>query len=630
MAIQIRFMSWNIENYGTNKHTSSTALPRLIADTMLHLQVDVLAIIEMQNNGFNVILPAILAELGNIGYQNNWLANYNKVGDEGVAFIWHEAGHGNANAFRAVRDGNNFPISAMITKNNAGNPIYFPKTRTSWASVLNNGRPDGRRPAFFAFETDEGINPRRVFTCSNIHTPFSSSLIQAWAARQYATAESIVAVPTINGFQTIMATAFRNNAIALITTALQTPANGNQAGVAGNENAIATDIVIDTTNEVLTNTRLWAYLLSNQYDSATVALLSAAAASAIRSIERFVSLSNSILDTKMAVTVSAALVASEIITTFAIAASNATAVEHQCQARYGNLTRNKGKNRISSEATAQANASLTAVGFPPAPANNPVNAAMLAGDFNIDYPDNNVYLPAVTTALGGNAYTGLETVGTVGITNQLTTQIGNTNNQVRFAFIYQVKNPLTIQHTDNTDPTTYVPQNVYDVINALPVATEYIGPAELTQAIYAEGQNQPTPVTQSEIDPYINQIAGTFDTRPYNGTVDYLDLYNNNTNYFRVNAYDNIFYVNLAFNNFFYVDMLSYLGNWPADTGGGNLYAAATANLHATANNFLAALPTWPTDVNGDNHRLDTAAGATQFYKKYMSDHYPVIIDVTI
>lgn len=188
MAITVRFMSWNIQKKTTNA--------RFIAGIMQSYNIDICALLEVGNQNYQTIPNAIMAQLTNLQYHaNQWHFHSICVGDESVSYIWHEAGN-----FRPARYQNNpngNPICGKVLKNQAGANIYFPKTGTKWANVVNSIQ-GGRRPAFMAFRTDDA-QPDRVFTFLDLHTPFNTDTsIQSYSTHLYASSREIFEVENID------------------------------------------------------------------------------------------------------------------------------------------------------------------------------------------------------------------------------------------------------------------------------------------------------------------------------------------------------------------------------------------------------------------------------------------------
>src|SRR5262249_59026719 len=71
----------------------------------------------------------------------------------------------------------------------------FPETQSVWASMP--GKPKGRRPAYLAFETNDG-QPKRYFTFLDLHAPDNNTThIQAYSAHVYASSREIQRVETV-------------------------------------------------------------------------------------------------------------------------------------------------------------------------------------------------------------------------------------------------------------------------------------------------------------------------------------------------------------------------------------------------------------------------------------------------
>ncbi|MDH4244672.1 MAG: hypothetical protein OEV38_13035 [Nitrospira sp.] len=100
-------------------------------------------------------------------------------------------------------------IAGKVVKNINNDKIYFPTTGISWAGLP--GKPNGRRPSFMAFETNDGAAIRR-FTFLDIHAPFNTDTsIQSYSAHLYASSREIYKVETLDVVSA--ASAVKSNAI---------------------------------------------------------------------------------------------------------------------------------------------------------------------------------------------------------------------------------------------------------------------------------------------------------------------------------------------------------------------------------------------------------------------------------
>lgn len=628
MPITIKFASWNIENYGSKKNAKSPELPKLIARTMELNQIDILAILEMQNNGYQNIHTQIITALNNTQhYSNQWYAKFVNVGDEGVSFFWHE-GTAGANAFKAKRYPNSTQVIAEKVLRDSNGRIYFPKTQTSWSSLP--GKPDGRRPAFCAFETNAGGGATpTTFTFLDIHTPFNTStLIQAYSAFLYSTSREITQVPESDSLYAV-----RNN------TAQQTVENVIANEFPGSQFAQARKDVATAAIGAITDDRFidrWRdEIVAGDFQKVAQEAAKVAAASAAQKAK----------DEKLdSIIVNGNTLGEEGIAKFGAVAGAAAATYIVAEAMTNNNDPNNDANTAAKSAvnkfsyTAPPKKQKTSTGISSAVksaaeksaedgvntitfssmVSSTINASALAGDFNIDYPDKNDYSKVsgaskyITTSDG--AYGDLLKLPSVPAIDENTTQRGGKeHDDFSGARVYKLKNPVPPQPSG-------VPDEVYKVYTNLKSTQGYAPYENWEQALKTEASNKN--VSWSDMLKYENDINNAFDS-----TTDY-----NNTEYFRASAYDNIFVKNpgsaISPGSGESIDVLSELGNWSADTSAGNFWPAAQGNLNAIANIFLTD-PNTPTPT-GINVNLQSAADAAAFYKVYMSDHYPVFVEVTI
>lgn len=631
MSITIRFASWNIENYGSSKDTKSPALPKLIAKTMKLYKIDILAILEMQNNSYKSIHNKILVALNNGGYlDNTWKEKFVKVGDEGVSFFWHEADVGSANAFKAKTYRNNptEAIAEKVLKNRAGNMIYFPKTQTSWSSLP--GKQEGRRPAFCAFETNTG-GTATTFTFLDLHTPFNTNtLIQAYSAYLYPTSREITQVQKFDSVSAAINAKTQGkteveNAISSQFTSADAEQKEEVAQAA--VSAITDDTFIDRWRDEIVAGIDFKKIAK---EAAKVAAASAAQEAKAKDFDKLTSASGTTGDGAV---VEAAAAAGAAAATYIFAEASTTSDSaNQAANAADNAVRNvnyvppaKKQKTSTGVSSAAKNAAIDAAKDGVGTRNfssiagldvSSVNASALAGDFNIDYPDPNDYtgIRGASQYITGSDKAYSELLMLAGpkkaAINQQTTQRGGKEyDDFSGARVYRL-------NSANPQQPPGVPKKVYNVYKELKLPQGYAPYEEWEKALKTEASKQGVP--WSDMLKYEKEINDAFDS-----TENY-----NKTEYFRASAYDNIFVdtnATITPSTGESIDVLSELGNWPADPSAGNFWVASKGNLNAIASIFLNS-----NSNPGINATLKTAADAAAFYKSYISDHYPVYVEVTI
>ncbi|MBC6417764.1 MAG: hypothetical protein GDA44_02700, partial [Prochloron sp. SP5CPC1] len=598
MAITIKFASWNIENYGSKKDKKSKDLPKLIAKTMELYKIDILAILEMQKNGYLTINAKIVAELNSLSYKTNWKEKFVNVGDEGVSFFWHEATPGSANAFKAKTYSNNPTeyISGKVLGDDRGNRIYFPKTQTPWSSLP--GKPDGRRPAFCAFETNTGTGTASTFTFFDIHTPFNTStLIQAYSAYLYSTSREIGQVQTFDSVQAAIhaKTLGETEVENVIAIEFSSASTAQKQAVAKEAiDAITSDKFIDKWGDEIVAGIDFQNIAK---EAAKEAATSAAQEAKVQGFDSLTSATSGVSGEKAVIDAGAAAGAAAATYIFAEASKTANSATEAANAATQAVSKvsytpptKKAKTSGLSSAAKKAAAEFAKDGVNTITFSSiggtdvsTVKASLLAGDFNIDYPDPNDY-----TKVGGaskyikgrdKAYNELLALPSSVAINEMTTQrAGNKYNDFSGARIYILNNPNPLDPIPPSTTPNGVPQDVYDVVDALK-GKEFLSYEKWFEALKAEAKKQGVP--WPHMLTYDTQINNAFDSTK--------DL--NQTEYFRVSAYDNIFVKNpgspIAPGSGKSIDILSELGSWPADTSPGNYWPKAEGNLNKTASNFI-------------------------------------------
>ncbi|HWF78636.1 MAG TPA: endonuclease/exonuclease/phosphatase family protein [Caulobacteraceae bacterium] len=631
MPIQIRVMSWNIQ-----KKTGGAAY---IAETMRSAQIDICALLEMPNSNVGTTLAAIIAALNNLGpayHQNEWLSQSVNVGSEAVGFIWHQNNAVGPNAFQVdIKANGGQRVCGAVTRDTNNFEIFFPKTQTTWASLP--GRPAGRRPAYLSFVTNDGAAQRR-FTVLDLHTPFNTNTsIQSYATGLMATSREITHVD-------------RTDLADIATTAA---AAGLAAAMAG-----VIDPIINGMGDHSYVTGLMVRNLAVAGAVAAIdgtetdlhALVKAAGQAAARHAANNIPVPNGIVQTDAqelaqaigiaSACAAATLVASAQLPTAPVGATGSalnagnTAIA-QAQAVVGQLQlptkRRPGISAqvaaVRGEAERIADWALWTYAFNPLPL-TAVNASIIAGDFNVDYPDTTVYQAGQQISMGGaNAYTRMLALGAARNTAP-STRIGPT--AFRGQLVYQLALPCQLQNTNKKQIGTYVPLSMAPLVGT-PTSfmnwTNWIGGLQLmanTQGI----------AWASLSKNFGDKIDGAF-----NRTV------NNDTRYYRANCYDNIFVRGGAvIGGSGVVDVLSALGSWgagpvlPNPVPAGGAWAAASGQLNGIASAYLGALPpallTYGYD-NGNVQYTITAAladgiEAAVFFDRYISDHLPVAVAVQV
>jgi hypothetical protein len=642
MPVQIRLMSWNIQKKKANAS--------FIARLMQAHSIDICALLEVPHADSFTIPFQIITSLDNLnpGYHNtNWKSRAVGVGDETVVYIWHQTNNVGPNAFRASEFTNlpGMEISGKVMQNAAEATIYFPTTGFLWTSLP--GKPDGRRPAYMAFETNDG-NAIRRFTFLDIHTPFNKdTFIQSWSTHIYASTREIQHVETLHA-----ATA-ASNAKAASIAFLATPVDPLLAGVltlvtplALRDAAVtrALAIIEETIQALGTNQ---AHMLGPAMEEAVTAAIGTIGDIQVISDANIVAMARACAMAGAVGTL--IMVASMALPTApfaAVGSVNATALV--AQGIVTNAVSNAKKNLRSrssteikgwvvDEAVRIGRLALAPFTFATLPS-QVVDMAVIAGDFNVHYPDGTGYLPVQQAKLGStNAYAAL-IAATTGARNSATsTRVGPTAYKANR--IFELRNPSPIQHT-NSALTSYVPLDVTSM-----AGNSYMGSDNLTNALKSLARTQHVVFAQLEQSPYVDRLLEAFSIGVYNGTPQYLVI--NDTSFYRANCYDNMFVRGGTFVRGGMIDVMSELGSWglpmapfpnPVPNLTQNPWPAATATLNPIAQTQLTTNPTLTFDYSTSTQTftyditvaLADAEEAAVFFDQFISDHLPVYVEVRV
>lgn len=634
MAVAFRVMSWNIQ-----KKTGGAAY---IAEIMRSNQIDICALLEMPNSNVATTLTAIVAALNNLApayLQNEWLWQAVNVGNEAVGFVWHQNNTVSGNAFQIDLMASGQRVCGAVTRNAANDRIYFPKTQTSWASLP--GKPGGRRPAYISFVTNDGAAPRR-FTVLDLHTPFSTATsIQSYATSLMATSREITLVDRTD--------------LPGIAVAAQTAGGNLDARLA----LIVDPIITGMTDHGYINTLL---LCTNVVTGAVRAidgdetdlqtLVQLAGAAGARNAVDYLAIPVNIdNDDAQALAVAVAMAAAGAAATLvasaqlptgpvgatasatvarAIAMNNARNVVGQLKLltkrRKGAPTASQQRETVLFEAQRIVDAALQPFTFNPLPL-SAVNASIIAGDFNVNYPDTIVYQGSQQTAMGAaNAYTRLLALGAARNT-EMSTRIGPT--AFRGQLVYRLTNPCPIQSTNKAQPSTYVPLDVGALVTK---PTSFLNWTSWTAGLQNMAAAQS--ISWASLTKNFGAlIGGAFDK----------DC-NNDTRFYRANCYDNIFVRGGTVTASGLVDVISALGSWAAGPVLANpqpalgAWAAASRQLNALAQAYLGTLPppllTYGYDGGNVKYTITAALAdaieAAVFFDQYVSDHLPVTVAVQV
>ncbi|HEY0037766.1 MAG TPA: hypothetical protein VGB66_13815 [Longimicrobium sp.] len=629
MPARIRFMSWNLMNYGTSRINKYDLAP-LIARLMRDYQIDVCALLEIEKNAHLQVRTSIATELVNLGYQPNsaWRHDFVELSDEGVAFLWHEAPVG-ANAFRALAYANNpgSVISGPVFKDNAGTQIYFPMTGTNWASLP--GMPAGRRPAFCAFETNDGQLARR-FTCLGLHAPDAHGSIQSYSTHLYGRSREIWRVETDDPKHALVQNAAA--AAAFVQPQIIPLLTGPFGAIPPNPSI--SELAVQAARSPMVESFKKGHNLETALLMGALAAAAEAVAQAAPHMPAVgVAAAHAQNLARAAAEIGAGTVM-HMLASFQLPATVAGPVASPAVA--ANMARNnaalalayhhpvaKQLDAVRAAAIAAAGAAVGGFTFAGVPT-GAVDSAVVAGDFNVWYPDAIQYQPAETARLnGGNAYTALLNLpGGAGECIQGATSCAGPGT-FKGARVYRLKNAPTIQDQDAAFDN-YVPLDVSTM-----AGHDYLGHNTWQEALreLARAQGQPW---KPLVDEYGLAISGSFDM-----------LVLNDTEHYRASPYDNIFLRNAAWVASGVIDVHSELGSWPLDPA----WPAARGRLTHIAQTELTRLLTAAqladatvTNVTFASRGLTfdvspavvDAEEAAVFYLWKVSDHLPVSVTVDL
>lgn len=638
MPIRIRLMSWNIQGKQTNA--------AYIAALMQAHRIDICALLEVPTGSNTRIPTQIIAQLNNLApayHQHEWHFVSVVVGDESVSYIWHQNATVGPNAFIADTYANDAarPIAGQVMTNALNAPVYFPTTHYRWTYIGTPGsKPTGRRPAFMSFLTNDHP-PARRFTFLDLHTPFNNDnhtlaySIQSYATHIYASSREISAVETISviaGIGAAVAT-FHGSPSAMLSTYLGPYATFLQPLAAWNGAVAAADRAIRDSVAA--------------QGSALPALFQAAAIAGTRGAHKAISAipsgftSNDARALAIACAMAgtgaaAALIASLQLPTHPPAATTPTAArtaaESGVMAQIPMYYHRPGaspaeiRGKILAEANRMAVAVAATFTFPNLP-QALVDGAVIAGDFNVHYPDTTAYSAAAQAALAGtNAYHALETLSaaTGGVRNTAaSTCIGASAFESQR--VYTLRNPCPIQHTNAALPT-YVPLDMTPLI-VTPVS--FIGNEAWQAGLQRMAQTQGLSWAQITAPPYADRLSAAFAMEVIN-----------DTSFYRANCYDNIFVRGATVGPSGLLDVLSELGSWlirpaavhnPQPVFAPNPWPAAARSLNPLAQTELTRWgPPFQFLSYTITPAIQDAEEAAVVFRQFISDHLPVFVEIQI
>jgi hypothetical protein len=282
---------------------------------------------------------------------------------------------------------------------------------------------------------------------------------------------------------------------------------------------------------------------------------------------------------------------------------------------------------IKMEASRIARLALAQFTFGALPRDN-VDASVIAGDFNVHYPDNTRYTPQQQNHLGGaNAYAALAAAaGSNARNTAATTRTGPS------AFhgqrVYTLKIPVPIQHW-NTTANDYVPLDMRPLANA---PTSYVGYNAWITALQSLARAQNVSWATLEADPFAGRLTAAFDMEVIN-----------DTSFYRSSCYDNVFVRGDVVRSGM-IDVMSELGSWSARLlPVPNPQPAIVPNPWQAAAGTLNAIARQQLSVPGTNLRFEygnvtyditpalaDAEDAAVFFGQFISDHLPVFVEIRI
>jgi endonuclease/exonuclease/phosphatase family metal-dependent hydrolase len=637
MPIQIRVMSWNIQKKQTNA--------RFIAAAMRAHQIDICALLEVPNGASGTIPTRIITELNNINpayFRNEWTYHSVNVGNEAVTYIWHQNAVAGANAFMADTCINSPArvVAGKVLKSAANNAtIYFPTTKFKWASLP--GTPAGRRPAYISFVTNDGQAPRR-FTVLDIHTPFNpDTFIQSYATHLYASSREIVSVERFDPVFTAQGAAAglpANLAVAVdpLLTGVTNYANF-MVPLTVRTRAVdaALAAIVDAVDSQGANLPL---LFSNAVNEGINAALKAVGAfpggisvADATLIARGCAMVGSLAATAMVASIQLPTGPAPATADVNAALNAAAGAIINVAAQYAHpatQTAARIRDAIRHEAKRMARAALAPFTFAALPRAN-VNAAIVAGDFNVHYPDNTGYTQQQTTIMGGgNAYAALAAVaGAAPPNTAATTRKGPTAFEGQR--VYTLGIPCLLQNANPMAADTYVPLDLTALINN---PTSFMGNDAWIAGLQALPRTGGATWADISRPPYAGLLYDAFDRQ----VID-------DTSFYRTNCYDNFFVRGANVVASGVVDVMSELGSWgqgpalpnPQGPPAANPWPAAAATLNPFAQAQLnQAGAVLQYTYNGISYTITPALAdaeeAAVFFDRFISDHLPVAVAVQI
>ena len=629
MPAQIRVMSWNIEKKTTNA--------AYVAELMRLHTIDIATFLEVPNSNAAAILTQIVHELNNLAnpyHQNEWTWQWVNVGDEAVGFVWHQNNAVAANAFQVdLMPNGGARVWGAVRRNTANARIYFPETQTTWGSLP--GTPNGRRPAYMSFVTNDGAAQRR-FTVLNLHTPYPTSGIQAYAASLLATSREVRNVDLID--KVAIATAAGIGLSAAMAAMIDPIINALFDQTFAISQTLRDDAVAGAIGEIPADEIDLAVILrTTAHAAASAALDSMVVPAGITNTDG----NNVARACAMAgVGAAATMVASMQLPT-APPAATASALNARTVAmgRARTLAGQFAPPRKRSTTTYTAAVRLEmqrmvdwAVQpfvFAALPL-TPVDTAIVAGDFNVSFPDTTLYSGAQETSLGGNgynAYTRLLALGAGQPNTADTTSRGGS--AFRGQRVYRLHIPSPIQST-TPGLATYVPLSMTPLVTT---PTSFVNWTAWIRELVGMARNQGVAWKPLRRDPnYGTRIDNAFD-----------QWINNNTHFYRASCYDNFFVRGGTVLSCDTIDVLSELGSWgqgaalvnPQPGLNPNPWAAAAGGLNAIAAAELGQPGTQLQYTYGAAQYaitapLPNACEAAVFYIEWISDHLPVRLEVQL
>jgi hypothetical protein len=527
----------------------------------------------------------------------------------------------------------------------------------------------GRRPAYCAFITNDNY-PNRTFSVLNIHAPDDQNQrIQAYTAHLYASSREVGLVDTFDAANAVavagpLAFALVAGIVGGLPGAPATLRNplvdvleltdGLQA-IEGKVRELLADG--EGLNKVLVSAAHWGveHVLFGGL-AATVTLNTNGAEAAF--ISKYVALAAGLTVTHLLAAVrlpsvhppgAAAAAAASIAA--AVASVQATVLASLLATPYVHPHKRSTsgvQGAIIKAAKTALNAAFmisagpanlrTAIQFDEGPVSPlAMNGTVLAGDFNVRYPDNTDYTgwPASNAILGANnAYTALLNLiapAPAAITAQTSCVGYSTYKSLR---VYRLITPVNIQHTIPGQPD-YVRLNVTSMVDAgLGVGIPFIGNDAWVGALKTLANNQGIAWATLINAPYVDRLEQAFD---WTRTLD-------SQGYFTASEYDNFFVRTATMTvNRGVVDILGALGSWPhyavPAAAPALAFPAAGTTLNALAQAALLLPRSLVYNVNISAGRFITftitpnlvnAEEAAVFFRKYISDHFPVMVEIQI